>query len=346
MKGYTKSFRIPFLLFLTAILLPGISSCDFRSPPEIHRFAGQTMGTTYHVSTVGLPAGMDYEQVEQVVDGSLQEINRLMSTYTEESEVSRFGRLAPEQWFELSVHTYSVIKASQRLSQYSGGAFDITVGPVVSLWGFGPQYTLDKVPSQLQIDQAKALTGFEYLQVDLEAYRIKKARPLRVDLSAIAKGYAVDEVVRALKRHGLDAGLVEVGGEVRGFGRKPNDKAWKIAIERPVEGLRAIDKTVLLLDKAVATSGDYRNYFEQDGVRYSHTIDPVSGYPIRHKLASVSVIHDSAMYADGWATSLMVLGAEKGFQLAEEHGIAAYFIVRKGDSFEERQTEMFKPYLN
>ncbi|PCI43918.1 MAG: hypothetical protein COB51_10930 [Moraxellaceae bacterium] len=340
------AFWIPRFLFYGVLFLVGLAGCETNTNVEIHKFDGRTMGTTYHVSVVGLPMGFESPQLATLIDDSLQSINQLMSTYIADSEVSRFGRMAPDRWFDVSADTYNVLKASQELSRISAGAFDVTVGPVVALWGFGPQYTLDKVPSQKEIDRAKESTGFEYLWVNSEALSIKKTRSLEIDLSAIAKGYAVDDLVAELKRLGVLSALVEVGGEIRGYGKKPNGDEWKIAIERPVEGVRSIHKTISLVDRAVATSGDYRNYFEADGVRYSHTIDPNSGYPIRHRLASVSVIHESAMYADGWATSLMVLGAEKGFRLAEKNDIAAYFIVREDGSFTERQTELFKSYVN
>lgn len=341
----TISWVLRFL-FCGLLLLTGLAGCETNTEMEVHRFEGRTMGTTYHVRVVGLPKGVDAPQLARLIDNSLQGINQLMSTYIADSEVSLFGRMAPDSWFDVSADTYNVIRASQELSRISAGAFDVTLGPVVALWGFGPKYTLDKVPSQIEIDRAKESTGFKYLLINPKALSIKKTRPLEIDLSAIAKGYAVDYLVAELKRLGLVSALVEVGGEVRAFGKKPNGNAWKIAIERPTEGVRSINKTISLIDRAVATSGDYRNYFEADGVRYSHTIDPNSGYPIRHRLASVSVIHESAMYADGWATALMVLGAEKGLQLAEKNHIAAYFIVREGDSFAERQTELFKSYVN
>jgi len=224
----------------------------------------------------------------------------------------------------------------------SGGAFDITVGPLVNLWGFGAAGIAQQPPGQADIDEALQTTGFEQLQTDCGKPALRKRlAKLHVDLSAYAKGYAVDRLATLLDEAGIADYLVEIGGEMRMRGSNASRQKWAIAIETPSRAGRTVQTIIHLTDAAVATSGDYRNYFEYDGAVFSHTIDPQSGYPVTHEAASVTVIADNAAFADGVATALLVLGPKAGMELAEREQIAAYFLLRMGDEIEERMSSLF-----
>lgn len=314
-----------------------------QQPPQELKFSGPTMGTTYHVTvnpgTVDVP-----ENLDQVILDALNRINNQMSTYQFDSNLSKFNELPIGETVELPAEFAAVMKISKQVYSDTGGAFDPTVGPLVDLWGFGPKYTGDVVPDEDAIAGALAEMGFEGLE--FEGDRLIKQKNVRLDLSAVAKGYAAELVSRELSSLGLNNHLVEVGGEMRLSGVKASGERWKIGIEQPNLGQGTVNLAVSLTDVGVATSGDYRNYFERDGVRYSHTIDPRTGYPVTHKLASVTVIADNAGYADAMATAFMVLGSDKSLELAESLNLAVYLIVKQGDSFEAQYSSRFEPYLN
>lgn len=337
--------RLLLPLVVVVGLLLGVGACSRDADPQVHKFSGPTMGTRYHVSVIGLPPELRPKLLGELIEQALAQVNESMSTYLPDSELSKFNSYQGQQAFQFSPQCFAVISAAQQLSQISNGAFDITVGPLVSLWGFGPQYIPDRVPAGEQIVSLKSEIGYQRLQLNHADQTVTKQGQLQIDLSAIAKGYAVDQLLRLIKDKGAQAAMVEVGGEVKAYGKKANGNDWRIAIEAPLEGERGINLIIALDNKAIATSGDYRNYFAIDGKRYSHTISPSTGYPIDHHLASVSVLHDSAMWADGWATALMVLGPKKGMALAEQQGIAAYFIVRTENRFEQHYVGDFKKYV-
>jgi thiamine biosynthesis lipoprotein len=269
-----------------------------------------------------------------------------MSNYVEDSEVSRLNRWTELQAFEVSSDTLEVLQHATEISATTGGAFDITVAPLVSAWGFGPPGRPAEQPTDEEIEQLRMLTGWEKLFVDRETSSVTKAHPeLTVDLSAIAKGFGVDRVADALEKEGVENFMVEVGGEVRTRGLNLQGEPWRIGIERPVPNEQAIDLIVPLGGLAMATSGDYRNYYEAEGRRVSHTIDPRTGFPITHNVASVSVIAPLCVRADAYATGLLVLGPE-GFDLADELGLAAYFLQRdKEGIFVGRMTTAFREII-
>jgi thiamine biosynthesis lipoprotein len=224
----------------------------------------------------------------------------------------------------------------------SGGAFDITVGPLVNLWGFGPDPMLFVAPDAVLIRQTLTKIGYQKLLFDDQNQRVKKIEvSLYLDLSAIAKGYAVDKVGALLEEYGISHYMVEIGGELRLKGHNIKQKPWRIAIEKPSSEQRVIQKVLPLSNISLATSGDYRNFFESEGVRFSHTIDPRSGSPIRHDLASVTVLSETTMKADALATALMVLGDEEGGRMAERENIAALFIIKTKDGFTEKASSSF-----
>jgi thiamine biosynthesis lipoprotein len=326
-----------FFLLLTSIL---VSGCDHA--PEIIKISGSKMGTTYHVTIVAdQPAPADLaEQIDQVLNA----VDQSMSTYKSQSELSQFNRLPIGEQVKASDQLWAVLQASEQVWQQSSGAFDPTVGPVVDLWGFGPVPTQDTIPADQDIAAALAGAGYQHLQLDSTAQTISKQKAIALDLSAVAKGYAVDQVAELLEMLALPDYLVEVGGEMRLSGSNPEGNPWRIAIELP-SLMPQVQEVIEIHNGAMATSGDYRNYFEKDDVRYSHTIDPRNGKPITHSLASVTVITDFCADADAWATALMVLGEEEGMAIANQYSIPAYMLIREGESFRVHSSSAFQPYL-
>jgi thiamine biosynthesis lipoprotein len=266
-----------------------------------------------------------------------------MSTYIESSEISRFNRALPDTPTSVSASTVAVFQASLHLQRFSEGHFDPTVMPLVRLWGFGPDER-SGAPDPEAIEAALAKVGIGAIELDVENGTLTKKSPVELDFSAIAKGYGVDAVAELLLQQGIKGFLVEIGGEVRVGGTKPDGSPWRVGIERPEMAGRSAQMVVDLKGLSIATSGDYRNYFEQDGVRYSHTLDPRTGYPVMSRLASVSVLAETCMQADGLATALMAMGERKAVEFAGSHGIDAYFMVREGEGFKELFTGRFRQH--
>lgn len=329
-------------LLLLMALLSLLAGCD--TPPEAHRFQGPTFGTGYHVTVFADLSEERHSDLSAGIQAELERIDALMSTYREDSELSRLNRHPVGIPFFLSPHTAEVVREALRIARLSNGAFDITVGPVVNLWGFGPQGRPERVPDTEAL--AEALARVDVQALELEGGRLVKNKPVYVDLSGIAKGYAADRVASYLKTQDIENYLVEIGGEIRTHGAKADGSPWRIAVEKPVPAGRSVQRIIDLGDAAVATSGDYRNYFEADGVRYSHTLDPRTGRPITNRVASVTVITARCVTADALATAFTVMGLDAGLDLAERENIAVYFIVRKADgSFEVRMSSAFESYL-
>jgi len=306
---------------------------------------GFTMGTTYAVRLAALPAGLGIDKLRGDVVTILEEVDRSMSTYRADSELSRFNRLRSVDWVAVSADLRAVVSAALEVSRTSRGAFDVTVAPLVDLWGFGPSGGRHVVPGAAEIDAALAVVGTDLVEVRARPPAIRKRDPrVRIDLSAIAKGFAVDRIAERLLAVGVDGFLVEIGGEVRASGRRTPSSPWRVAIQGP-SGEPLLAETIVNLEAAaIATSGDYRNYFDADGRRYSHVIDPRNGHPVAHHLVSVSVIDASAARADALATALLVLGPTDGLALAESRGIAALFVTEKDGGFADVPTHAFERY--
>ncbi len=304
------------------------------------------MGTYYRI-TARCP-GVRAQAVSHEVETTLSTVNGEMSTYQSDSELSRFNQAPVDVWLPASAELRTVIRTALEISVLSDGAFDVTVGPLVNLWGFGPDGTISRSPSAAAIEGALQRVGSRYLELDDDLGELRKRKALYVDLSAIAKGYGVDRVAAQLTSLGCTDHLVDVGGEVASRGQSPAGHAWRIGIEVPdPETFGAVQRIVPISDMAVATSGDYRNFLDlEDGRRVSHTVDPRTGSPVFHDLASVTVLASSAMWADGLATALNVLGPEEGLALAERQGLAAVFLIRRADGFEERYTTAMRNYLD
>ncbi|HEY3699847.1 MAG TPA: FAD:protein FMN transferase [Spongiibacteraceae bacterium] len=309
------------------------------------KFVGETQGTSYHITLVAA-AAVDKAALQQRTERRLAEIDGALSNYRADSELSRFNRAPIGEWIALSADLYAVLQLSQQISVASDGAFDITIAPLVQLWGFGPDGMHADIPNAMQLQAAKAQVDYRQLQLDPAAPRAKKLHALSIDVNGIAQGYTVDQLAALFAAAGHKNYLIEVGGELRLVGTNAEKKPWRIAIEKPSDGLIAMQQAIVGSEIGVTTAGDYHDYFEKDGVRYSHTIDPRSARPIAHRLAAVTVVAATAALADGWDTALEVLGPEQGYALAQHLQIAAYFIIRQGDTFETRYTEAMQRYLD
>ena len=328
-------------LFVWLLILSG---CNGQPEKRVLSVSGATMGTTYTVKWVSVEPD-SVERIGARLEQSLLAVNQSMSTYIDDSELSRFNQAAAGYSTVVSAGLFEVLQLAQSISESTQGAFDVTVGPLVNLWGFGPDGRVTHAPEQEQIDRARQRVGYQHLTLDAQTQRVTKAVDLYVDLSAIAKGDGVDELARVMEHEGVDSYLVEIGGELRARGLKPDGSGWLIAIESPVDIGREVQRVITVHETGVATSGDYRNYFQEDGVRFSHTLDPLTGRPITHQLASVTVLRPTCAEADALATALTVMGDERGYQYAIDNDIAAFFIVKSGAGFVERMTPQFEQFL-
>lgn len=310
------------------------------------RFEGEAQGTTYHITVAACAQPQTAEKLQKLIEAKLQQIDRSLSNYRDDSALSNFNRAPLNTWIELDADLYAVLKISEQMSRESDGAFDITVAPLVALWGFGPKQHSEIVPDANAIAQARENVGYRFLEIDPVHPRARKLRNLTIDVNGIAQGYSVDQLADVLSAQGCTDFLTEVGGELRLMGRNTELKPWRIAIEMPSDGVIAAQQTLVSSGIGVTTAGDYHDYFEKDGVRYSHTIDPRTGRPIAHKLASVTVAASNATLADGYDTVLEVLGPEAGLAFARAHNLAAYFIVREGTGFKTFYTGPMGAYLD
>ena len=293
-----------------------------------------------------LPEGLAPAALEVAIEGELAAVNAAMSTYAPDSELSRFNAGGTE-WFPVTPELLAVVDRAKAIHGASDGALDISIGPLVDAWGFGPAGTRGRTPSPEELAAARARTGLDQLERRDRPPALRKRIPgLQLDLSAIAKGHGVDRVALVLEGLGVTDYLVEVGGDLRTRGRRPDGNAWRIGIERPDPADRAVQRVVPMGGpRAMATSGDYRNFFETAGRRFAHLIDPRTGMPVQHDLASVSVLAEDCATADGWATALSILGPETGYRLATARGLAALFVIREAQGFREAATPAFEQWL-
>ena len=344
-----KPARAAVISVFLALVVAALAGCSFKPEQQIWEISGPIFGTRYHISVV---MEDDQARLQELADGieqALDGVDAAMSTWRADSELSRFNAL-PDQsgWTELSSPLHTVLLEAEAVSVLTGGAFDITIGPVVNLWGFGPEARPEAVPDDATLAEVLGGTGHDKIELRNQPPGIRTSMHQYLDLSAIAKGFGVDEVARYLAAEGIDGYLVEIGGEVSVGGRKPDGSAWRLAIETPGEAAEQVNRIVALggtEDRALATSGDYRNYYEFNGQRYSHTLDPQTGKPIIHNLASVTVIAENCMRADALATGFNVMGFEDAMALAVRENIPAYFIVRSEAGFETRHTPAFSSFI-
>lgn len=332
---------------LAAFLIPivALTACLPEDGPELIIVEGETMGTTYSVTVFDPPEGATEEGILDRIETVLADVNGKMSNWDPNSEISLFNKSTSVDPIEISPDMAFVMDAANEIHGLSGGKFDVTVAPLIQLWGFGPARPGDPVPSESEIFAALGQVG-QSTHLTLHGQTLKKAFPgVSVNLSAIAKGYGIDRIATALKEDGFENTLVEIGGDLATRGSAPGNREWTIGIELPGANAKTISARVRVPENGMATSGDYRNYFEEDGVRYSHIIDPTTGSPVVHTTASVTVIAEDAMMADGLATALLAIGGHAAHQVAVSNNIAAFFINRKGDTFESTYTSAFEPYL-
>tara|TARA_R110000772_G_scaffold38354_13_gene90545 strand:+ start:331 stop:1317 length:987 start_codon:yes stop_codon:yes gene_type:complete len=324
---------------MVMMLLAGCGGSDENPSRQLRGFS---MGTSYTITIVDKTL-----ITPESISAALETIENTMSTYRPESELMNLNAAPPKTWVRVSAPLYEVLMISQAVSKMSAGAFDITAAPLVNLWGFGPDSTdAGTIPSEGEITQAKSTVGYENLLLT-ENYSVYKMRDLEIDLSAVAKGYAVDRIAELLDAQGINNYLVEIGGELKGKGRNARGEPWHIAIETPQSAnIAPQNHRIIDIDNiSVASSGDYRNFFEVAGRKYSHTIDPRTGRPINNGLLSVTVLSETTALADALATAFNVLGLELAMQLANENNIPAYFLEDNNSGLRASHSTAFIPYI-
>lgn len=346
LKDY-RQYALAVLLVLAAAFVFAACGNEKHGTGEPISLTGRTMGTSFTVKAMmKTPQSEEAKQkLDDKINALLREVNRQMSTYIKDSELSQFNRHRETDWFAISADFAYVAQKALDISDLTNGSLDMTVGPLVNLWGFGPDGRPNKIPDAETVATLQKNIGYKNIAVRQEPPAIRKEIPeIYCDLSAIAKGFGVDKVADYLESLDVENYMVEIGGEVRTRGRNPQGQDWHIGIESP-DNPEGIQKILSIGRGAMATSGDYFNYFEIEGVRYSHTIDPRTGRPITHKLASVTVIDSLCTQADGLATAIDVMGPDAGLQFATERELAVFMVVRVANGFEERMTPGFKSFL-
>ena len=322
-----KSYQ--FILILIILLM----TTGVEAKTE-HLIAGRTMGTTYHIKVVTDASG-SVAGLKEKIDRRLIEINQVFSTYIKDSEISRFNAFGKVgERFAVSDDFMQVMRVARRIHQLSGGALDGTVSPLVDLWSFGPTRRNPKMPPAKEIIALMQNIGFNLIQIEEPHFLVKNLASVTLDLNAIAKGFAVDQISELLYATGFENYLVEIGGEIYAAGARTDGKKWRVGINRPQKdaAFNEVYKAVSIANQAFATSGDYRNFFEIDGQRYSHVIDPRTGYPVSNGVVSVTIIADNCTLADGLATAVMVMGAEKGIQLVNRlKNVECLIVIEKSD---------------
>jgi thiamine biosynthesis lipoprotein len=332
---------------LTLLIVTTVAyGCQSPAPDMV--MTGHTMGTEWTVRFGECPQTDCVKAYQQPVETLLESLNNRFSHYREDSELSRFNRHNSNEWFAVSAELAELVNLALKISTVSKGAFDITVAPAVNAWGFGPADSVTdsgKAPDADAISTAVAHSGYQKLQARLSPPALRKSDPLlKIDMSAIAKGHAVDRISYLLEGSGVSDYLVDIGGEVRTAGARPDGKSWRVGIEQPDAAL-PVEFIVVPGNQAVATSGDYRNYRVIENQQRSHTIDPATGEPVAHSLSSVSVIAPNTAQADALATALMVMGPERGPEYATREKLAALFIIRDPNGPRTRHTPEFASYL-
>lgn len=329
---------------LLGIILGVLPGCAQEARELV--ISGPTMGTTYTVRAVEPPGGVDPHALRIAVDDVLARIDSQTSAYRSDSDVSKFNASTSTEWTPAPAELAAIVRIAKEVSALTDGAFDITVAPLVQAWGFGPGSPPPASPAESLLTAMIERSGDAKLHVRAQPPALRKDdSALSIDLNGIAPGYAVDLIAEQLVRMGVERFLIELGGEVRARGRNAQGEWWRVAVERPMDAGRAPYAIVQLENLAVTTSGEYRRSYERDGRRYSHTIDPHTGRPIDHSLASVVVIGARAAEIDAWATALNVLGPEHGHALATKLDLAALFIERRGATLTHRATPRFSPHV-
>jgi thiamine biosynthesis lipoprotein len=313
----------------TAPFVP-LAGCALDDPPaEAWVVGGPTMGTHWRATVPAAARVRGEDALRAELLAVLERVDGRMSTYRPDAELARFNAAATTAWFDVSDETRDVVERALEVARRSDGAFDPTVGPLVDVWGFGPEPRTERVPPPAAVAARRAAVGAHLVETGAAPARLRKHRPdVRLDLSGIAKGHALDRMAACLDARGVTAYLLDVGGELRARGERAPGAPWRVGIERPEPGATDLVAALVLRDEALATSGDYRQCFVADGRRYGHLLDPRVGAPVDHAVAAVSVVATDAAEADAWATALLVLGPDAGEASARRLGLAALFVVR------------------
>jgi FAD:protein FMN transferase len=331
--------RLLSVLVLVLVLL--LVACATR-PDRVHveSLGGDAMGSTWTVKLVRTDASPDLATLQAGIQAQLDTVDRQMSAWKPESDLSRFNAAPAGTWQTLPPELFTVLDAALVLARDTDGAYDPTVGPLVNLWGFGPGPKTITIPDKAALAAARARVGWRRIALDRTTQRARQPGGATIDLSSIAPGFAVDQVTRYLERVGIADFLVEHGGELRARGHRPGALGWRVGIEQPDtdDGLALV---VVLSDRASGASGDYRKFYEREGRRFSHHIDPRTGAPVTHTLASVTVLAENGMRADATAAALSILGPDAGLMYARRRGIAALFVTRRPDGFTQTMTPGF-----
>lgn len=328
---------------MTILATGPLAACSRATSLKI---SGVTMGTTYSVTILSAPDASSRASLHAEIDRTLNSIIASMSTYDRASELSRLNRSLTTDWQPVSSELFTVLEAALDANNVSHGAFDVTVGPLVDLWGFGPALRNASVPRISELKRTHKRVGSHLIRLSTQSSAVAKVRrDVQIDLSSIAKGYGVDRVASLLESNGVRDYLVEIGGEIRVRRSKLAQGPWRIAIDSPVLGNRRTTSIIELDDGAVATSGNTRDFFELDGRCYPHVLDPVSGRPVDHPPMSVSVVSNSAMQADALATALLVMGPDAGYRFADRNGVAALFLGLDGEALTTDSTPAMKPLI-
>ncbi len=341
-RAWLNQACMPILwgLALLGGLTLSLSACQSK---QSLRLQGQAQGTTWQVDIVDADQALQPQRLQQGLERILQGIDKQMSTWRADSELSRFNQSSSTDWFAISPDLYQVLSLAQRISQATDGAFDVTVAPLIKLWGFN-QVQAHK-PDAAMIQTTLQQIGYKKLELQAKPMAVRKLQAsVQVEVAGIAQGFTVDRLAEYLDQQGLQHYLVELGGELRAKGLNRQAKPWRIAIEQPNAQGRAVQQGIVLRNAALTTAGDYRDFFEDQGKRYSHTVDPHSGYAVSHSLASVSVLAEQAALADAYDTALMAMG-DKAQAFAEQHNLAAYFIWRTDTGFRSYATPAFSRAL-
>jgi len=330
-----------------------LAACDSSTPsvkpaaPAATVLEGKTMGTFWRVSIMNVDARRA-DELRGKIQSQLDADDQLLSTYKNDSALMRFNLSNSTSLWPVSEAMADIVTEALHIGYKTNGAMDITVGPLVNLWGFGPTKQPEKIPDQAQIDDARGRTGLQHLTVINQygqQYLQKDIPDLFVDLSTVGEGYAADHLAALMAQEGISRYLVSVGGALVSRGLNASEKPWRVAIQKPTDTQNAVQAVVDINGHGISTSGSYRNYYELDGKRLSHVIDPQTGRPIEHNLVSVTVIAPTALEADTWDTGLMVLGPEKAKEVVRQEGLAVYMITREGETFKTWMSPQFQSFL-
>lgn len=332
------------VLFIVGLL--ALSACSNEAQEPI-RLSGPAQGTTYSITVMSPPRELKRDKLQAAVTKVIDRIDREMSTWRDDSEISKFNAADAGEWIDVSAELAELTARALEIGRATNGAFDVTLAPVLRIWGFGAGADRpSRLPDADELAAAREKTGIGRIEVRRDPPALRKKTPgLKLDLAGIAQGYTVDRLADRLDKMGAQRYLVELGGELYARGRKQGRTPWRIGVEKPESGTRQIERVVELADAGMTTSGDYRDYFEIDGRRFSHTIDPRTGRPVAHDLRAVTVIAKDATTADAMATALLVMGPQAGRDYANAHGLAALFVRGSAQAYNESHSQDFAPYL-